>query len=331
MISPCPKCGGTKTDPVPHDFKYNLARAFGYRLQRCTRCRTARFMRIHREKSLGASLVVEETGSTAWLVEERESPGAAETSPEPGREQPTVTGFSDRDVPHCPDCGSTSYHRTRRTTKERMLRRPPMARCESCEMRFPYPGHREEYPEPSKPAVAAARGPHSGAEENAPKMAIENTQSEVPKQEARSDSSDADMPRCPSCGSTKHHRTQRTTMERVLERPPMARCERCGKRFPYLGDRAKSSDSSKTGEEVASISHEGEEGRGSRTAEESADQGVDKQGTDADSSNRELSCCPFCGSTVYRRSRRSTLERLFLRPKMARCSHCRKRFPFPER
>ena len=316
MIFPCPKCGGTKTDPVPHNLKYNLARAFGYRLQRCSRCHAARFMRIHRKRSLGASLLVDETGSSAWLVEERESPATAADS-------------SDCNLPHCPDCGSTSYHRTRRTTAEQMLRRPPMARCESCGTRFPYRSHREEYPEQSKLAGAAAREAHSEAEENASGMALENT--EVPKQVAGADSSDCDMPRCPSCGSTKYHRTQRTTMERVLERPAMARCERCGERFPYLRDSAKSLDSSKSGEVVASVSHEGEEVRGLSAAEESAGQDVDKEETAAHSSNRESSCCPFCGSTVYRRSRRSTLEHLLLRPKMARCSHCRKRFPFPER
>jgi len=330
MISPCPKCGGTKTDPVPHDFKYNLTRAFGYRLQRCSRCRAPRFIRLHREKSLAASLIVDETGSSGWLVEERESPEKAEARPERGKDQLAAADSSDRDAPHCPDCGSTRYHRTRRTPKERMLRRSPMARCENCGIRFPYPGHREEYPRPLKLAGAAARGPHSVAEENDPIMAIENTQLEDPKQVRDADSSDFEMPSCPSCGSTKHHRTQRTTLERVLERPPMARCERCGKRFPYLRDRAKSLDSLKSGEAVASISHEGEERRGLTTAEECAGQGVDKQEAAADSSNRESSCCPFCGSTVYRRSRRSTLEHLLLRPRMARCSHCRKRFPFPE-
>ena len=331
MISPCPKCGATKTDRVPHDFKYNLARAFGYRLQRCSRCRAARFIPFRREKSLGASLVLEEAGSSGWLVEEGELLGSAKTRPELGKDQLTDAGSSDRDVPHCPDCGSTSYHRTKRTTKERMLRRPPMARCESCGIRFPYPEHREEYPEPLKLPGAGARGPHSVAEKNDPITAMENAESEDPKQVPDADSSDFDMPRCPSCGSTEYHRTQRTTMERALERPPMARCEKCGKRFPYVRDRAESLDSLKTGEAVASTSHEGEEGKGSRTAEEWAGQGVDKQETAADSSNGESSCCPFCGSTVYRRSRRSTLERLLLRPRMARCSHCRKRFPFPER
>jgi hypothetical protein len=329
MISPCPKCGATKTDPVPRDFKYNLARAFGYRLQRCSRCRTARFIRIHRGRSLGESLIVDETGSSGWLVEEGESPATAEARPEPGKDQVAAADPSDCDVSHCPDCGSRSYHRTRRTTAERMLRRPPMARCESCGTRFPYPRHHEEHPEQLD--LAGAGEPHPAGEENVPRMASENTQSEVPKQVAGTDSSDSDMPRCPACGSTKRHRTQRTTLERVLERPPMARCERCGTRFPYLMDHAKSSDPLKSGEAVASLSHKGEEGVGSSTGEEIAGPEDVKQGRAAHSSGRESSCCPFCGSTVYRRSRRKTLERLLLRPKMARCSRCRKRFPFPER
>ena len=241
MISPCPKCGATKTDPVPHDFKYKLARIFGYRLQQCSRCRAARSIRIPRGESLGASLLADETGSSGWLVEEGESPGTAEAPPESGREQLTGADSWDFNLPHCPDCGSTSYHRTRRTAPERMLRRPPMARCESCGMRFPYPGHHEEYPGKLKLAVAAAREPHSAAEESAPRMAIEKTRSEVPKHAAGTDSSEADI------------------------------------------------------------------------------------------SDRESSCCPFCGSAVFHRSRRRTLERLLLRPRMARCSDCRKRFPFPER
>jgi uncharacterized Zn finger protein len=331
MISPCPKCGATKTDPVPHDFKYNLARVFGYRLQRCSRCRAARFIRNHPGKSLGATLIVDETGSSGWLVEEGESPETAEPRLEPGKDRVTGADSSESDVSHCPDCGSTSYHRTRRTTAERMLRRPPMARCESCGMRFPYPRHREEYPEELNLAVAAAGEPDSAAEENTPRTALENTQAEVRKQVAGTDSSDSNMPRCPACGSTKHHRTQRTTVERVLERRPMARCERCGTRFPYSTDHAKSSDPLKSGEVVTSQSHKGEEGVGSSTGKEIGGPEVVKPGRAAHSSDRESSCCPFCGSTVYRRSRRKTLERLLLRPKMARCSHCRKRFPFPER
>jgi len=40
-------------------------------------------------------------------------------------------------------------------------------------------------------------------------------------------------------------------------------------------------------------------------------------------------CCPVCGSTIYRRSRRRLLERLTKRPPMARCRECHGRFPLP--
>ena len=39
--------------------------------------------------------------------------------------------------------------------------------------------------------------------------------------------------------------------------------------------------------------------------------------------------CPRCRSTVYRRSRRRWYERLIKRQKMARCSKCHHRFPYP--
>jgi hypothetical protein len=39
--------------------------------------------------------------------------------------------------------------------------------------------------------------------------------------------------------------------------------------------------------------------------------------------------CPKCGSTNYHRSRRRWYERLLRRPRMARCSRCRHRFPYP--
>jgi hypothetical protein len=172
----------------------------------------------------------------------------------------------------------------------------------------------------------------SSAEVNkAPKLAADNTQPEVIKQVTAAASSDGDLRHCPACGSTKSHRTRRTTMERLLQRPPMARCEGCGMRFPCFKHHDESPDLVKSGEAAASASHVGEEGRGARRTEESSQPNVGKQGTAAASSKRGLNRCPFCGSTGYQRSRRSTLEHLLLRPKMARCRNCRKRFPYPKR
>jgi len=39
----------------------------------------------------------------------------------------------------CPQCGSSSYRRSRRRWWERMINRPRMARCMKCNHRFPYP------------------------------------------------------------------------------------------------------------------------------------------------------------------------------------------------
>ena len=37
---------------------------------------------------------------------------------------------------------------------------------------------------------------------------------------------------CPECGSPHHRRSRRRFMERLLHRPPMARCVVCSSRFP---------------------------------------------------------------------------------------------------
>ncbi len=153
-------------------------------------------------------------------------------------------------------------------------------------------------------------------EDRAFTMAEDSTQPEFAKRVNAAAPSDGDLHSCPACGSTKNHRTRRTTKERMLGRPPMARCESCGMRFPYFGHHDGSPDSVKSRGAAASARHAGEEGRGSRTT--------------ADPSDQELSCCPFCGSTAYQRSRRTTLERLLLRPKMARCRNCLKRFTYPK-
>jgi len=38
---------------------------------------------------------------------------------------------------------------------------------------------------------------------------------------------------CPECGSTIYRRSRRRFFERLLKRPKMARCLRCGHRFPH--------------------------------------------------------------------------------------------------
>jgi hypothetical protein len=234
-------------------------------------------------------------------------------------------------LPCCPACGSRNFHRTKRTVIERMLLRPRMVRCESCGIRFPRPRVRAAYFEPLKTVQAGGIVPPSTEVKKAPQMAEDNTPPEIAKRVTAAVSSDGNLRICPACGSTKSHRTRRSTLERLLQRPPMARCEGCGTRFPYFQRHDKPPDSMKSGEAAASARQVGEEGMGSRTTEETPQPKAGEQGTAADSSNRELRCCPFCGSTSFQRSRRTRLEHLLLRPKMARCRNCHKRFPHPYR
>ena len=307
MIPPCPKCGATKTDPVPHDFQYNLARAFGYRLQKCSRCRAARYLPRHTRKPDGSSQAGKQPISTPRFREEPKGLARPEASPGLEGRQVAAADFPGSDVFHCPACGSKGYHRTDRTPRERLLRQAPMARCEICGLRFPHPGH----PSSTTLAEEPEAGSQPAEEKQVPNMTKENTQGEVPPVSAQASSSSDEVPKCPSCGSEKYHRTERTALEKALKRPPMARCEKCGKRFPYV--------------------RHPDEPKASRPAGRKTHPSGGEEAEAAGSSNQDLGRCPFCGSGNYRRSRRTAAERLLFRPKMARCSHCRKRFPFPER
>jgi hypothetical protein len=234
MTSPCPRCGTTRIDPVPHGPMYRLVWAVGYRLCRCSRCRLPRFVRKH----------------------QHESPNSLQSSEK------------------------------------------------------------------------AAAGPHFDEERMSSRIAGEAFAPKVTKQVASADSSNRGSGCCPVCGGSQYHRSRRTTLERILLRPRMARCENCGSRFPYTMPVKKSPDSFHRGEEAAAGRHYAEETR--EIAEETFAPKVSKQVASADSSNRGWGHCPACGSTEYRRSRRATLERILLRPRMARCRKCRKRFPYPE-
>jgi len=425
MISPCPRCGATKTDPVYHGVLYRLVSVFGYRLQICSRCRIPRFVRRHPEESHGSSHGGNGLASAPELAPVSGALSTGHVGPTPQRDRATTAASPDRESGGCPACGSNNYHRTKRTRLERLRKRPHMARCEKCGTRFPHPGRREKYLEPLKLAGAATL-PLFAEEKSSPDMAEKNTQPKVTKPVAAPNSSDRELFSCPACGSAEYHRTKRTRLERFRLRPRMARCEKCGERFPYPGHRRKypqalqrvgpaatvsrsgeeriaptiagegsEADAShqvavidytdhglrccphcgsskyhrsrrtfldgilmrptmatsekcgsrfpypkhherpssipKPSEEAENVSQVGEEGRVSKAAEESSPALVGKQESATDSSDRNLSRCPFCGSASYRRSRRTKLEHLMLRPKMARCRHCRKRFPYPKR
>jgi len=240
-----------------------------------------------------------------------------------------VTGAdaSNAELPRCPTCGSTRYHRTHRTRLEHFLSRPAMARCEKCGLRFPYPGHRDGSSGPAELEEAAAPVIQPSKERRSPEIAEESSKPKVTEPDMEADSSNGELPRCPTCGGTRYHRTRRTALERFLSRPAMARCETCGLRFPYPGRPEGSSGSVEL--EEAPVLQPSEERRSPEMAEESSRAEVTKPVTDADASNGELPRCPTCGGTRYYRTHRTRLERFLSRPPMARCEKCEARFPYP--
>jgi transcription elongation factor Elf1 len=282
-------------------------------------------------RSSGSVKLGEAVATVPRPAEEKRAPKMAEENTQPKvTKQATAADSSDRGLRRCPNCGNTEYHRTQRTTLEHLLLRPRMARCEKCGFRFPHPGRREKYPEPLKVVEPKATVPRPAEERSALKMAEESSLPKVTQEVRVVDYLNPGLRRCPHCGKSKYHRSKRTTLDRVLLRPAMAHCEVCSGRFPYPKHHDRSPDSVKSRGESATVSQVGEGGRASRTAEERSQPRVAKQGTTAGSSNRGLPRCPACGSTSYRRSRRTTLERILLRPRMARCRNCRKRFPYPK-
>jgi predicted nucleic acid-binding Zn-ribbon protein len=331
MISPCRKCGATKTEPVRHGIIYKVARASGYRLCQCSRCRKLRLIRRH-DDVLSTSLKSgKEAATVACVAEEGQAPKPAQKDLEPKINQPLAAADSSHRGSHrCPDCGSTKYHRTKRTALEHLLLRPPMARCELCRSRFPYPKHRHGSSSSAKlrEAAATTTAPHPAEEKRAARMAEQNTQPQVSKLVDSADSSRRGAPCCPTCASTKYHRTKRTSLEHFLLRPRMARCENCGARFPYPRHHHRSSSSAESGQ-AATVPRLPEEKMAPKTGEEKTRPELTKPGASADSSSRGLGGCPACGSSKYHRTKRTTLEHLLLRPRMAHCEKCGARFPYP--
>ena len=180
MASPCPRCGATKTKSVRHGLIYNTLWKMGYHLRRCSLCERRRlFKRVHRYGPHPDDMTHEQlqeqyhrkvAEASRRAPAEPETP-APEMTPEFAQASigrgtlETATSISVAeaddavdDYHFCPECGSTSYRRSRRRFFERLLKRPRMARCLRCDHRFPYPVHRHRVGLTTHPpAVRSAR------------------------------------------------------------------------------------------------------------------------------------------------------------------------------
>ena len=155
----CPRCGTETTDPVTHGFAYNLCRKFGYHLRRCANCHRRRLLKHRTNHHHSNEPEMEELSQDYSRQLERASPRPLATNeisdgnpasdmnnksglpsavpslpPEGNVESPKRVG----NYYMCPTCGSTDCHRSRRRWWERLIKRPPMARCHRCNHRFPY-------------------------------------------------------------------------------------------------------------------------------------------------------------------------------------------------
>ena len=217
MTSPCPKCGETRTDSVPHGTLYNLVWAFGYRLRCCSRCRAKRFVPRHDGK-----YAKKQQGGKQLTAEAR---------PNAKGVQATEPFSSDVKALRCPACGKAKYHRTRRTQLERLRRAAPMARCDNCGNRFPYPADQSRRSDSARVRPSAASASSLAEEGRAAGVPDGPSLPQAPGE--GTDSSKWVAGCCPACGSASYRRSHRTALERLLSRPRMARCQQCRTRFPY--------------------------------------------------------------------------------------------------
>ena len=161
MPNPCPRCGETKTESIPHGMIYNLLWRIGYTLRRCSFCRRRRILkrsnpnRPHPEDVTYEELevrfnrkIAKSLGRKPQASEIPQSNTATDSPPgSKGPETKSVSASGDlagaiakTDISDCcPHCGNADYRASRRRWFERLMKRPKMARCTNCRHRFPYP------------------------------------------------------------------------------------------------------------------------------------------------------------------------------------------------
>ena len=157
MVTPCPRCGHTKTESVRHGFIYNKLWDMGYHLRRCSFCERLRIFKRSRNQRHPDDWTAEElTAHFNRKIAEAKGKlpvvvkGYAETMNPNSTEKPGERGAGRNavavdvaeetdDYRLCPRCGSTIYRRSRRRWWEKLIGRPRMARCLKCNHRFPYP------------------------------------------------------------------------------------------------------------------------------------------------------------------------------------------------
>jgi len=146
MVSPCPKCGDMRAEPLYRSIFYPLFKRLGYRLSECGRCRRKRLVPRHKNDkhrhthAEGSKTRAEVTRATEKGLTIAPAPTAESASLEAS---PDVEAATTPERHHrrfvCPCCGSRDCRASRRRLWERMVGKPHMLRCRKCRKRFPRP------------------------------------------------------------------------------------------------------------------------------------------------------------------------------------------------
>lgn len=201
MSEPCPRCGGTKTDPVPktRTMVRFWARLLGYELRQCGRCRHLRWMdpqEFHKPP--------EDHGAPA--------PGPAVQAVVQPAVRPAVQPAAEPVGASAPADGPAAHTVFASAPVDDAAARPVGASASAA----------EAHEQPAVATVAAAVDEPSRAAETP-----------LASAGARRRAS------CPQCGSPNSRRSRRRLLDRLLLRGPLARCRECDCRFSLARERQR--------------------------------------------------------------------------------------------
>lgn len=160
MVTPCPSCGSSETQPAQHGIIHFTLWKLGCHLRRCADCDRLRVLKrmdrshlyredmeqlrqsFHRNLQVRASdkLPASEARGLHRDVRRVQAVGEFEMIPPYSSIGLAEAPEGETRANHvCPRCGCADFVPSRRRWYERCLIRPKMARCIDCTYRFPAP------------------------------------------------------------------------------------------------------------------------------------------------------------------------------------------------
>jgi hypothetical protein len=145
MASPCRKCGATKTSHAKRGLTRWLLEKLGFKLRVCGGCRRYRIFRHTRSESGSRAEASQAMDQPSVSMQQATEVLRGQTAAGPAAAASAISDTASEPMGSalaplaCPECGSTNYRRSRRTSWERARGIPRMLRCRECRRRFEAP------------------------------------------------------------------------------------------------------------------------------------------------------------------------------------------------